>query len=704
MGIPVILLIAGLSFKEKQHSDIDEKRKALTEALFKCLRLYHYNKIIIDDDYSLKAYNQYIKRLDPSKRFFTQQDIKLLSQYQYLIDDEILENKKNLLFDSACSIFNRRLLQAKSYYQEILSKPFDFSIDETFESDPEKREFPKNEEEIKEEWRKNLKYQALVRYTNKLDELEKQRKKLAENPDSSVVLETESQIEEKVRKELLKSYNSFFDRLSKMDEDDRLTEYLNAIISVYCPHTEYYPPQEKENFDIDISGKLEGIGAQLRQIDGEIIVDRIVPGSASWKQKELKAGDVILKVGQGDAEPVSVTDMPLKDAVSLIRGKRGTEVRLTVRKPDGVIKVISIIRDIVILEESYVKSAVIVHNSLKKRIGYIYLPSFYTDFSRSGGRNSGEDIRIELEKLKKEKVSGIIVDLRNNGGGSLNDAVDMAGHFIRRGPIVQVKGNSGSPQIYEDRNPNVAYEGPLVVMINRSSASASEIVAAALQDYGRAVIVGSKSSFGKGTVQRFVELDYYINAGYTHLRPVGALKMTIQKFYRITGKSTQEVGVSSDIVLPDAYDALTTGEKDLDYALTYEEIEPVSYVRTNSFDIESLQKRSQKRVKKDEIFTLIEENAERLKRQRQNSLQPLEITKYQELQRKLKAESEKYSNLKRNHSDLQILPVAPIVENAVIDSTKLAMQKEWHKSIQEDVSIYEAMNILADMMSAKKIK
>jgi len=700
----ILLALASLSFTEKHYPDINnDKKNVLREVLFQNLRSFHYNQLPLNDDFSAKAYKQYIKRLDASKRFLTKQDIDILNQYQYLIDDEITKGVSNPLFDSAYSIINRRIAQAKIYYQEILAEPFDFSKEEYFEGDAEKRNFPENPEGVKEEWRKNLKYQALVRYSNKIEDLEKQRKNLTGKPDSLALLETEGQIEEKIRKEILKSHNSFFDRLAKIDEDDRLAEYYNALISVYCPHTEYFPPQEKENFDIDMSGKLEGIGAQLRQVDGEIIVDRIVPGSASWKQQELKAGDMILKVGQADAEPVTVTDMPLKDAVSLIRGKRGTEVRLTVKKPDGIIKVIPIIRDVVILEESFAKSAIIQHSTLKKKIGYIYLPSFYADFSRSGGRNSGDDIRIELEKLKKEKVDGIVLDLRNNGGGSLQDAITMTGHFIRKGPVVQVKENNKPAMIYEDMNTQVIYEGPLVVMINRFSASASEILAGALQDYGRAVIVGSKSSFGKGTVQRFVELDYYVPAQYQHVKPLGALKLTIQKFYRITGKSTQEKGVISDIILPDSYDGLDVGEKDLDYALPYEEINATTFVKVaeKSLNLDALQKKSQKRIKKDEIFPLIEENAERLRKQKQNTVQPLFLTKYQEQQKKLKAESEKYNNLKKNHPDLDVLPVASVVENAVMDSTRLAMQKEWHKSIKEDVSIYEALNVLGDWISKK---
>ena len=382
--------------------------------------------------------------------------------------------------------------------------------------------------------------------------------------------------------------------MDKIDESDWLSIYLNSITTIYDPHTAYFPPQDKENFDIAMSGQLEGIGARLTSKGGFIVVAEIVPGSACWRQGQLKVGDKILKVGQGDEEPIDITDMRTDHAVKYIRGKKGTEVRLTVKQVDGSVITIPIIRDIVILEETYTKSAVIDNK------GYINLPKFYADFSGNGGRDCSDDVKNEILKLKEEGVEGIILDLRNNGGGSLQDVVEMAGLFIKEGPIVQVKAKVGKPRVYSDTDESVYYDGPLVVMVNTYSASASEILAAAMQDYGRAVIVGgSPTTFGKGTVQRAFDLDGFVSEAYDEIKPLGALKLTLQKFYRIDGGTTQLKGVTPDIILPDTWSYLNVGEKDQEFPIPWDEIGSPEVPGVGKLNQAAIRKHQAKKCRKD---------------------------------------------------------------------------------------------------------
>ncbi|RZK27879.1 MAG: tail-specific protease, partial [Hymenobacter sp.] len=360
------------------------------------------------------------------------------------------------------------------------------------------------------------------------------------------------------------------------DTSETLANYANTIANTYDPHTEYFAPKDKEEFDYQLTGRLEGIGATLREKDGLIYIEEIVPGSASFRQGQLKKGDAILRVAQGATEPVSIEGWHTAKAVTLIRGKKGTEVRLTVKKPDGSTKIIPIIRDVVINEETYAQSAII-NDPSGKKIGYLRLPGFYADFNNNGGRSSADDVKKELAKLNAEGAQGIVFDLRTNGGGSLTDAVEMAGLFMPSGPMVQVHDSRGVTNVLNDKDPRVQYTGPLVVLVNKYSASASEILAAAVQDYKRGIIMGSTSTYGKGTVQRVVDLDETLPAELNALKPFGSLKFTMQKFYRVTGASTQFKGVASDIVLPDVYSYLDQGEKESDYPLKWDEIKPASF-------------------------------------------------------------------------------------------------------------------------------
>ena len=449
-----------------------------------------------------------------------------------------------------------------------------------------------------------------------------------------------------------------------------------------------------------MTGTLEGIGALLREENEYTKVQDIIPGSPSWRQKELKPEDLIIKVGQGDNEPVDVVGMPLNDVVRLIRGKRNTEVRLTVKKPDGRIVVIPIVRDVVVVEESYAKSAVIFNSKLGKTIGYISLPSFYHDFKTKGARDSANDVKIEIEKLKAENVAGIILDLRNNGGGSLDDAIQTAGLFIKSGPVVQVKDGTGAGQVYHDPDANIVYSGPVVVMVNSFSASASEIVAAALQDYNRAVIIGSPTTFGKGTVQAMLDLDSHLSGNLESLKPLGSLKITIQKFYRINGGSTQWKGVSSDIVLPDIYSSAEIGENKLDYSLPWDTVTPLAYKKWDNakYKMALLKQNSTKRLALSKFFKVVNDKVVKLKIRRENTIESLKFSKLVSKQEELKGETTEFENLQPAQPGVKVLLPKGDLKNIKGNPDSERKTSEWYKQINRDAYLNEAIYILNDMI------
>ena len=561
------LLLSSYIIKESgpgnpESDSSDTKNTLLVQILMESLQSSHYEPKLIDDEFSKGAFKLYLERLDFSKRFLLKQDVESLKDYELQMDDQ-LNNGEFTLFDKSWELLQSRLKESQEYYKEILEKPFDFKQDEMLELDSEKRDYAETREDLKAHWRQILKYQCISR----IAEMEERQNKAIEESDTATVLSFE-EMESKARAKVLKSNNRFFDRMSKWDRNDQMEVYINSAVNVFGPHTGYFAPKKKENFDISMSGQLEGIGAQLQEKDGLITVTSIVPGSASYRQGELEEKDKILKVAQAKGDAVDVVDMRLDDAVKLIRGKKGTEVRLTVKKVSGSVVEIAITRDVVILAETYAKSA-IVKNESGARVGYIYLPKFYADFNRTGGRAAADDVKKELVKLKAEGIDGVVLDLRGNGGGSLRDAIEMTGHFIDNGPVVQVKSRYSKPEVMIDRKPGQVYDGPLVVMLNHFSASASEILAAAIQDYDRGIIMGTTGSFGKGTVQRFVNLDRMVTSNNAGLKPMGSVKVTTQKFYRINGGATQLKGVESDIVMPDRYNLLDMGEREQDFVMPW---------------------------------------------------------------------------------------------------------------------------------------
>ena len=689
--IPAILTLLLSGFTLGVYNSESEKNQLILDILMEGLNTSHYAPQKIDDDFSEKVYDLYLEKLDYNKKFLLKSDIESMNKFRKKIDDEINSGTFEFLKLSN-NIIQKRISERELVYKEILSKPFDYKINEEYETDAKKISFASGEKEIKNEWRKALQYQTIIR----IDDMLLQQEKAKEKKDSSFKILPFDSIEIQARKKVLKANDDWFKRLKKITEKDRFSYYVNSITSVYDPHTEFFPPKEKKEFDQSMSGQMEGIGAKLQQKDGIIKITEIVVGSPSYKQGQLKAGDAIIKVAQGDKEPIEVTDMDLDDAIQLIRGKKGTEVRLTVRKPDGKEVVIPIVRDIIQLEDTFAQSAVLEYENQK--IGYIKLPVFYSDFTRNGARRCGEDIKKETVKLVKEGVSSIVIDLRDNGGGSLSEVVDMIGHFITTGPVVQVKKKAGKIETYRDHNPEQIYSGPMVVMINRNSASASEIFAAAMQDYKRAVIIGSgPSSFGKGTVQQFMDLDNYLLPQQDSIKPLGAVKITMQKFYRINGGATQLKGVEPDIELPDAYSEIETGEKELDYPMQWDEIPAADYKKYNIPNMTDIVTKSKERVEKNNTFSLVKDQASYLKKKRNETKYSINLLKYREDAKLREAELKKYDDMRveiKNYNT-RIIKEKGYEKNE--DSTKINKDKKWLESLRKDFYLFEATRVAIDI-------
>lgn len=689
----------GLAMVNGATNEDSEKDQVLLDLVLQGIGVNHYKETPLDDEFSEHVYTLFLKNMDYGKRFFTQEDMETFELYKYKLDDQ-MQNGSLEFMNLVVDVMEKRVGQTKGYMEDILSEPMNLEKVEDYETDQDKRGFAKNEAALKDAWRKYLKYQVVYRLSEKLDEQDKAK----EDNDTSVTIKPLAELEKEAREKVQKTHDDWFHRLERQDHEDYRSFFLNAVAGSFDPHTNFFPPKDKENFDISMSGKLEGIGAQLREEGGYIKVSSIVPGSPSWKQGELAAGDLILKVAQGEEEPVDIVDMSIDDAVQLIRGPKGTEVRLTVKKLDATITIIPIIRDVVILEETYARSAVLQKkNDAKHTVGYISLPKFYADFNKTGGRNSGADVKKEVLKLKDEGVDGLVIDLRNNGGGSLQDVVDMAGLFIKSGPIVQVKPRNGAPYVLSDNDPEIYFEGPLVILVNEFSASASEILAAAMQDYGRAIIIGSSSTFGKGTVQRFFDLDNFITPQLEHLKPLGVVKLTTQKFYRINGQTTQLKGVTPDIVLPDTYTYMDIGEKEEDYPLAWDVIEKAPYeIWNNKSNFSEVTAACNSRVKSNEIFNLILENALRLKDKSNSTSYSLHLEMFRKEKDKLEEESEKYKKISEERNDVSVAMLKSEAADIQADSSKLDRTEAWHKNIKKDIYIDEALCVIKDMLEMPK--
>ncbi len=673
----------------KATSPVDVKRnKLIGYMLYKQLPTIHFSDKTVNDSLALASYELYLEQLDFQKRFLLQKDVDILNSFALHIDDN-LERGSIVLPETGFEILGERINQVEQFVEDIMAAKFDAQKEESYETDPEKQVYEKSLDALRDKWRKILKGQVISRY---LDFLEEEKKGQLTGLDESLW--------GKAKEKVAKRNKDFFHRLHQETLQDHYDRFFNAITRAFDPHTSYMAPAKKEDFDIHMRGSLEGIGAVLREEGGYIRVVRIIPGSASARQGRLDAEDIILQVAQGEKEPVEITDMRLREAVRLIRGPKGTEVRLTIKKIDGSTDIIPIIRDVVQIEETFVKSATL-PSAKGQKIGYIMIPSFYRDFekTRNGdiAKNSTDDTLEAILDLKKKGIEGLILDLRNNGGGSLVDAVDITGLFIKSGPVVQVKNSYGATRILNDEDPEIYYGGPLVVLVNQFSASASEILAAALQDYNRAVIVGGKHTHGKGTVQTILDMNE--NIPLLHLKrydDLGALKVTIQKFYRINGGSTQYKGVEPDIVLPSLFQHLKSGEQYLDNSLPWGQVEAIDYKKWNSkrLNTEKLRASSLRRIKKDEGLQIISQEARRAIERSKQTEMSLKIAAMQNKKEEARLAREKVGAHYRKYQKEQ-------GEDTELDTPQTQEsetdERDWREDLDADPYLQEAISIVLDI-------
>lgn len=688
--ILVVALAAALwsfiPFKKSADPD-PEKEAFLMGVLNFVLTNAHYQPADINDTFSEKVYTNYLKVIDGNKRYLLQSDIDGLNKYKTLLDDEF-KGQKITFFNESYPLFQTRIQEAKSYYKEILAKPIDFSVKESIDTDYEKQPWAKNKEELKERWRKQLKLNVLSSIEDKI--------KLQENDSISKEPKKDfAALEKEARETTLKSLNEFFEFFEEISREEWLSVYINTLLEQFDPHTNYLAPDDKQKFDESMAGSMEGIGAQLRKKDQNTEITEVIPGGPAMKQGELENGDIILKVAQGDEQPVDIAGMRLEKVVKMIKGKKGTTVKLTVKKADGNVKVIAIVRDKFEIEETFAKSSVI--DTPEGKFGIIHLPKFYISFENRDGRDAFKDVAKEVEYLKTQNIEGIIIDLRNNGGGSLQTVVDMVGLFIPQGPVVQVKAKSGESNVLYDRDNKTQWDGPLVVLINNYSASASEIFAAAIQDYNRGLVLGSKHSYGKGTVQNLLDLNRF---GNKKIGDLGAMKFTSQKFYRVNGGSTQLKGVESDLVLPDRFLYVDTGERDNDNAMEWDKIAKAKY---NVFDYNfaPVKDKSKNRVAANAQFKLIDESAKWVKSQQDDNTFPLEYNEYLAKSKQLEEQSKRFNVLKdyKNSLSFKSLPhEEALIKNDTVLQNK---RKRWFKSLNNDVYVEEAVNVLKDIKASK---
>lgn len=681
-------LLSNSTFANTTNAKDPEKDRVLIYVLKNILGRFHYVKKDLNDDFSEHVYNSFIDGLDPSKRYFTQEDLKEFSQYKYLIDDQLRQSNIDF-YKLVYGRFLEKMKGAKNTYRTLLANPFDYKKKEFIDVDYDKVPYAKNKEALKEHWRKQLKLSVLSRIEDTENQQAEKLKK-----DKSFAKKSFSEMEKEARAEVLKNMDDLYLRIEELENSDWYSTFLNSVVSGFDPHTSYMSPRIKSRFDQDMSGKLEGIGARLQKKGIYTHIVELISGGPAWKQGDLEAGDIILKVAQGDGEPLDIVGMRLDDAITFIKGKKGTEVRLTVKKKiDGSIKVIPIIRDIVELEETFVKSSTVEKDG--KKYGIINLPKFYIDFNDTDRRDAAKDMEKEIARLKKEGVEGLIVDLRDNGGGSLKTAIEIGGLFIDKGPIVQVKYRGEDPLVKNDSDPKIQWNGPLVVMVNELSASASEIFAAAMQDYKRGVIIGGKQTYGKGTVQNIVPINRFY-ADYPD--DLGVIKMTIQKFYRINGGSTQIEGVYSDISLPSRYSYMDFGERDLDGALAWDKVPQAKYSTTNSYsNFGDVVYNSKQRVMNNIKFQKINEYAKWLRKKQDENTYALSYDMFKKESKKRVDEGKKFKDVFKFESNLTF--ESPKYELDLFKKDTVLEEKRvaWHKNLKKDIYMNEALNVLSEL-------
>ena len=690
----LLLAFASCSFTTKKFSDPD-KDKLLVQLITYVLDQGHFSPKDLNDSFSEQVFDDYLEQLDPFKRYFYASDIKEFAVYKDKLDDQIKAYDLSF-FNLTHERLLQRLEESKQVYKEVLSEPFNFNIKEDFSTDYKDLPYVNSKKEMKNRWRQQLKFSTIANYDDLISQQENAVKNNSEKPKSL------SEIEKEARETTLKSLDELYDFIDDRQRQDWFSVYINAIVEEFDPHTFYFAPEEKDRFDVAMSGNFEGIGARLQKKMDVITINEIISGGPAWRQNKLEVGDQILKVKQDSDElAVNVVGMRLDDAVKLIKGPKGTDVILTLKKVNGTIEDLRITRDVVELEETYAKSSTVIKDG--KTFGVINLPKFYVDFEDYNKRNAASDIKLEIERLKAEGIEGLVLDLRNNGGGSLQTVVDMAGLFIKEGPIVQVKTAGEPKEVLNDKDRSIVWDGPLVILVNELSASASEILAAAMQDYKRAIVIGSKQTYGKGTVQNVLDLNRMVRNNTNG--DMGALKFTTQKFYRINGGSTQLEGVKSDVVVPDRYSYINVGEKDQENPLAWDKIEPADYTLwENYFDYNSTIEKSKERMANNEQLKLIDQNAQWVKKIRDREIYSLNYDDYKATLKLNEEEAKRFDKLSDYKTNLTFKSLPYENKQMEIDSVLKQKRERWHESLSQDVYIEEALNVLNDLKMAYPVK
>ena len=687
--LAIFIAIASCSFTTKTFEN-PNRDKLLMQLISYLLEQGHFQPKYFNDEFSLEVYKRFLNRIDPYKHYFYKSDIEVFKQYEQQLDDQI-QNYEIEFFNIVYERLTQRINESVDVYNDILSKPFDYEINENFNSESEELDYVSSRNEMYERWRKQLKFTTLSSYHDLLSDQQ------SKNNNSDLTTKSKEQIEEESRLSTLGNLEQTAIYFNDLRRDDWLSIYINSIAESFDPHTYYFAPQDKDRFDASMSGKYEGIGARLEKKMNEIRITELISGGSAWRQNKLQVGDIILKVRQeNENEAVSVLGKRLDDAVKLIKGPKGTSVILTLRRVDGTIEDLKIPRDEIELEETYVKSSIL--KSDDYIFGVINLPKFYIDFEDLNSRNATTDLKKEIQRLKSEGMNGLVLDLRNNGGGSLKTVVDIGGLFIDKGPIVQVRSTGYDSEVLRDRDPSIIWDGALVILVNEFSASASEILAAAMQDYKRAVIIGSKQTYGKGTVQNIIDLNKMIKNNTNG--DMGALKFTTQKYYRINGGSTQLEGVKSDIVLPNRYTYMDMGEKDQDNPLPWDEIQPATYKEwENSINYEEIIKLSRNRVNNNPTLKLIDESARWIEKTRSKKVFSLNYKIFKNEMIDNERESKKFDSISNYKTDLLFSSLSyefPLMDR---DSVLRDNRNRWHESLSKDIYMEEALNVLKDLLT-----
>ena len=694
--LTILLAFGSCSFTSKTFDDPD-KDKMLVQIITYILDRGHYSPKDLNDEFSAEVYSDYIENMDQFKRYFYQSDLDEFEAFKMQIDDQLKEYDLSF-FNLTYQRLMQRMEESEDLYKEILASSFNYTKNEEFNSDYENLPYVRNKRQLKDRWRLQLKYASIANYDDLLEDQNKELEK-----DANFDAKSNDEIEKEAREQTLNSLNEYYDIIDDLERKDWFSVYINAIVGEFDPHTMYLAPEDKDVFDMRISGSFEGIGARLQKRMDEVKVNEIISGGPAWKGKDLEVGDIILKVKQEDEDQaLSIVGMRLDNAIKFIKGPKGTKVTLTVKKVDGTFKDIEIIRDVVELEETYAKSSLVDRDD--KIFGVINLPKFYADFDDfKNGRNSTTDLKLEIERLKEQGMEGLIIDLRNNLGGSLQTAVDIVGLFIKDGPVVQVKSPGEPKEVLKDKDKSIAWDGPLVLLVNELSASASEILAAAMQDYKRAIIIGSKQTHGKGSVQRFVDLNRMVRNNKSG--DLGALKLTVQKYYRINGGSVQLEGVKSDIVLPDRYSYIDFGEREYENPLPYDLIDEVDYNLWDSyFDYDATIKKSKERLSNNDQLKLIEESAKWIKIIRDENVHPLNYDLYKQRLEIAEKEAERFEKITEYETDLTFKSLPYEKELFVTDTILKEKRERWHESLSQDVYMEEAINVLNDLKMSYSIK